>query len=116
MQVAAEQGFSYSEAGLNTVVQQLRHGAHRLDDACRTPIDAPDAGASSAVVGEAIVALLKSAFASAQLMNNNADLVNAANGGYGPTENNNTGRIWREYERDSAVESAGAGEHNYPLN
>ncbi|MGH3620934.1 MAG: hypothetical protein ACRDQ5_03980 [Sciscionella sp.] len=114
--MVGEQGFSYSEVGLDTVVRRLRDGARRLDEACRAPIDAPDAGASSAVVGEAIAALLKSAFAAEQLLDNNANLVHAANGGYGPTENDNAGRIWREYERDSAADTDALDDHNYPLN
>ena len=94
-----EDGFSYSPHALERVGAALRHGAKRLDEATGAELIAPDAGASSSVVGTAISDLLKAAVTGAQLFDDTAGKVHASNGGYSEVENNTAGQFQLTDER-----------------
>lgn len=86
-------GYTHNGNTLRTIVGHWREGARSLDEAAKTSAKPPDAGASSAVVGEGIAALLHGLRGAATAMDRTADKVHVANGAYEDIENTNEGAI-----------------------
>ncbi|PXY17691.1 hypothetical protein [Prauserella endophytica] len=86
-------GYRHDTNALTAISGHWRDGANQLDAAAAVPADAPDAGASSAVVGTAMASLIQGLSAAATAMDEAAEKVHAANGSYEDIENTNAGAI-----------------------
>jgi hypothetical protein len=73
--------------GLRSLVTELRNGADDLSAAATPVPDAPDAGRSSANVGAALSAILKSAALLIAQSQDCAGKINTDDGAYGDTDN-----------------------------
>ncbi|MPZ00785.1 MAG: hypothetical protein GEU97_22990 [Actinophytocola sp.] len=82
------------EGSLEAVARHLSDGANSMDQvATNLPDDAIDAGFSSDVVNSAMARVGKAALVLAQLGEDIAAKVDAADGSYGDIENTNAGRM-----------------------
>ncbi|GDY33885.1 hypothetical protein [Gandjariella thermophila] len=84
-------GYSYDPARLTDIAGKLRDGAKALADTARSAPPSPDAGTSSAVVGEALKALVRAGATAVARMDDVAGKVHASQGSYDTVENTNTG-------------------------
>jgi hypothetical protein len=73
--------------GLERLSAALRNGASELTDAAVPAPDAPDAGRSSANVGIALSAVVRSMALLIAQSQRTASKINASNGAYGDTDN-----------------------------
>ncbi|WP_216207012.1 hypothetical protein [Amycolatopsis aidingensis] len=113
--MGGNEGFSYSTAGLESVVSQLREGARHLDEANEAAVEMVDAGGSSEIVGKALADLLMSSVNSAATMDNAAGKVDAAKGSYHDIENTNEGAM-RKKQHDIMEDYPDVHDMNVPLN
>ncbi|MBK1785524.1 hypothetical protein [Prauserella cavernicola] len=86
-------GYRHNSEALTAISDHWHEGAELVDGAATAPADAPDAGASSSVVGEAMASLTRALGAAATAMDDAAEKVHAANGSYEDIENTNAGAI-----------------------
>ncbi|NKQ53903.1 hypothetical protein HFP15_13535 [Amycolatopsis sp. K13G38] len=91
-------GYSYDPNGLTQVNADLGAARDELAAVGNQQITAPDAGASSDVVANAIAGLIGAAVGAASLAEEIGGNVNIANGAYGAYENNQAGATLREQE------------------
>jgi hypothetical protein len=91
-------GYSYTTAELDSVVNQFRDAGAHLDTANNGAVEMVDAGASSGIVGGALAALLMSSIDTAQTIEYTAGLVDVAKGSYGLIENNNKGVLDKQMQ------------------
>ncbi len=73
--------------GLRSLVTVLRDGADELSTAARPGPGAPDVGRSSANVGAALSAIMKSAALLIAQSQDSAGKINTSNGAYGNADN-----------------------------
>jgi Ca2+-binding RTX toxin-like protein len=73
--------------GLARLSAQLRNGADKLTDAALPASDAPDVGRSSANVGVALSAVVRSMALLVAQSQRTASKINASNGSYGDADN-----------------------------
>ncbi|OZM70303.1 hypothetical protein CFN78_25580 [Amycolatopsis antarctica] len=86
-------GFHHDEGALTKAAQDLRVGVGYLDLLADNLPDAVDAGFSSEVVGAALVRISQGSAALAQIGEEIAAKVDAADGSYADIENSNEGRL-----------------------
>jgi hypothetical protein len=84
-------GYGYNPSGLGDIAGKLRGGAEALADTARSAPPSPDAGTSSAVVGEALQALARAGATAVARLDDVASKVHASAGSYDHVENVNTG-------------------------
>ncbi|TNC29172.1 hypothetical protein [Amycolatopsis alkalitolerans] len=108
-------GYSYDPNGLTQVAGHLTTACDHLTGAADTQITAPDAGASSDVVAQAISDLIGAAVGAASVAEQTGADVNTANGAYGAFENNEAGATMRETQKGMAPYDEIMQNYNGPL-
>ncbi|MGH3948734.1 MAG: hypothetical protein ACRDSE_06390 [Pseudonocardiaceae bacterium] len=86
-------GFRYDEGALAAIVRDLRSGVEQLDLLANNMPQAVDAGFSSDVVNAALARVAKASVALAQVGEDIASKVDAAEGSYADIENTNEGQM-----------------------
>jgi sugar (pentulose or hexulose) kinase len=102
-------GYSYDPNGLTQVTGHLTTARDDLTRVADQEIIAPDAGASSDVVAQAISDLIGAAVGAASVAEETGANVNIANGAYGAFENNDAGATFREQQQVMGDTSAATG-------
>ena len=80
-------GFSADRDGLTRLVSTVHNGADDLGHAAVPVAGAPDAGRSSANVGTALSAIVRSTASLIALSQDSANKINITSGAYGATDN-----------------------------
>lgn len=93
-------GYSYDPNGLTQVEGHLNAARDHLVGVANVPITAPDAGASSDVVAQAISDLIGAAVGAASAAQDAGSGINMANGAYGAFENDDAGAKLRQTQKD----------------
>lgn len=83
----ASNGFSADKNGLARLVSTVNNGVDDLGRAAVPAVGAPDAGRSSANVGAALSAIMKSTASLIALGQDSANKINVNSGAYGATDN-----------------------------
>lgn len=96
-------GYGFDEGALTRAAQDLKVGVGYLDLLADLMPEGVDAGFSSEVVGAAMVRIAKGSAALAQVGDEIAGKVHAANGAYDDIDNTNQGRL--RYESAKSQES-----------
>lgn len=91
-------GFSYNSGALSDIATKLRAGSKGLTDTASAMPPSPDAGSSSALVGQVISDLLTAGATSATMLDQAASNIHANQGSYDTTENNNAGTMHRQQQ------------------
>ncbi|WP_159396491.1 hypothetical protein [Amycolatopsis sp. AA4] len=94
-------GYSFTAGALEGIVARLRDGEQTLDVATSRAARGVDAGASSAVVGQAVAGIVKMGVAAAGAMGGAAANVHAASGAYDDIENSHAGQLKLNDRQDS---------------
>lgn len=86
-------GFGHEPGVLNSVGRELRAAATTMNTAATSDVSAPDAGDSSAEVGEALKRVVAAGAASGQTLADVAGGVDSAKGAYANIDNTNAGLL-----------------------
>jgi hypothetical protein len=108
-------GYGYDPAALTDIAGRLRATSDQLMQVASKQITAPDAGASSGAVGQALADLVGAAFGASAVVESSAENVHTANGSYSTTENNHKGELSREMDK-GMEDYPDVTEMNVPLN
>jgi hypothetical protein len=104
-------GYGYDPDGLAEVADTLATAGQHLEQVTSREVTAPDVGASSGVVSQAIADLVGGAVGASAMAEQMASKVQAANGSYGAIENDAEGALNRQVSE--GMEDYGKMMENY---
>lgn len=108
-------GYRYDPAGLTEVATKLTTAGEHLQEVTNRQVTAPDAGASSGVVSQAIADLVGGAIGASAKAQQMAKRVDAANGSYGGIENDAEGAMRRQVSEGMEEYGEMMDDYNGPL-
>lgn len=108
-------GYRYDSAGLTEVANKLTTAGEHLQEVTGKQVTAPDAGASSGIVSQALADLVGAAIGASAKAQQMAESVDAANGSYGAIENDAEGAMRRQVSEGMEDYSEMMDDYNGPL-